>query len=283
MPLRFVVKYCWFVIEQTDLGVACNKVLAQSIHPADQSFSISFDKRFGNVEYLLCRPVIIGEHNPVKIFFVIAAELLHILYVGSLEAINALVVVAYNENVWLLPIINQQTHQPVLRSAGILVFINKDILIALLVVEQKIFIGFEFADHPVDHVVEVVTVYFPHHVLEPAEFAYGGIQLYHFFFFIFNLIPPYIASFVFSHCFLRDIFVAVGQIGDIIIDRFNDQFGAPSFLFHGREQRGEIFHFKINITTISFQRMVLWQLVDQLFQKLYFFKLRDGIEFISFK
>src|SRR5689334_19759236 len=116
------------------------EIFAQAIHSAYQPFRISFNERFGNIQYLLCRAIVVGEHNAIQIVRVVAAELLHVFDIRTLETVNALIVIANDKNVRLFPIVDQESYQPVLRSARILVFINKNILEALLVVEEQIFI-----------------------------------------------------------------------------------------------------------------------------------------------
>ena len=53
---------------------------------------------------------------------------MHVLHVGSLETINALVIITHYKYIWFVPVIDQQFNQPVLCSAGILVFIHQYIL-----------------------------------------------------------------------------------------------------------------------------------------------------------
>src|SRR5579872_4607296 len=98
-----------------------------------QSFPVTLDQGPRNIEDGLGGPVIIGQDDRQQVLLKVVRELQHILHIGALEPIDALIVIADDKNVGLLPIPGQQADQLILGTACILVFIYEYILLALLV------------------------------------------------------------------------------------------------------------------------------------------------------
>ena len=109
-------------------------------------------------------------------------EIEDVFDVCTTETINALIIITNYKDIGLLtPIIDQQFNQHILRSAGILVFIHQNILILFLVIGQQVWVFFKCPDHPIDHVVKIITVTHTHHLLKAIVFVDGGPQFFHFF------------------------------------------------------------------------------------------------------
>ena len=89
-------------------------------------------------------------------------EIEHIFQVGALESVDALVVISHHEYIGLIPVRDEQAHQLILRAAGVLLFVNEYKLIFFLIAGEQILILFKGADHPVDHIVEIISVASPH-------------------------------------------------------------------------------------------------------------------------
>ena len=66
-----------------------------------------------------------SKNNREQISFKIVPEIKHVGDVGALEAKDALIVIANHENIWLVPIIDEQLYEPVLCSTRILELVNQ--------------------------------------------------------------------------------------------------------------------------------------------------------------
>src|SRR5258707_753976 len=84
-----------------------------------------FGKR--NIKYRLSGTIIICENNCDQVVLIAVGKGLHVFYVGALETVNALIIIAHNKYIWLIPVIDQKFNHPVLRSACILVFVDQHV------------------------------------------------------------------------------------------------------------------------------------------------------------
>src|SRR5258708_8373470 len=110
-----------------------------------------------------------GQYDGQQVLLVAVGEFAHILHVGSLEPIDALVVVTYYKDIGLVPIADEQADQPVLGAAGILVFVDQDILIPFMVAGQELFVLFKGPNYPINHIVKTIPLLLLHQSLQSAK------------------------------------------------------------------------------------------------------------------
>ena len=111
----------------------------------------------GAVQKRLNRAVIFGQHHRLQVLLVFGIKIGEVLEAGALEFKYGLVVVAYDEYVGGIPIVDQLQEDLVLGAIGVLVLIYQQVKVLLLITAQEVFVGFKGAKYPQNHVLVIVT------------------------------------------------------------------------------------------------------------------------------
>ena len=191
----------------------------------------------------------------------------HVLHIGSLKAKDRLIVITHNKNIRLIPVTDQHFNQCILGSTGILVFIHQHILELFLVLGKDLPVVLENINDPVDHVIKVIPLVVLHHFLELLKFLDSSFQFGHLVLFGIEQLHFQVAGIELSGFSFIDILIPCRKVVEVCIDGIQDEVCTPTLPLHAAEQLAKIFCFKIDITAVSFQRMIFWKLVNQLTQQ----------------
>ena len=194
-----------------------------------------------------------------------------------------MVIIAHNEDVGLVPVVDEELHDAVLCAGGILVLVDEYVLVLFLVIAKEVLVAFKAFDHPVDHIVEVVAVAGTHHLLELLELVAGGTQLFHLFPLFLDLVQAHVALFKFLGGALADVFVAVGEVVEVLVYFLADIIAGPAFALHEAEEGLEAVDLEIYVAPVALEGVVLAEAVYKLLHQLDAFEVADGVEGGLFK
>src|SRR5205823_14995726 len=141
-------------------------------------------------------------------------------------------------------------------SAGILVFVYQYILKLFLITPQHVLIVLKSINDPVDHIVKIIAVAGPHHLLKHGELPAGGPQFFYLFFLFLYLVPPNISFLIFFGGAFADVFITAWKIINVFIDLSAYKIRRPAFFFHQAEKSLQAVDLEIYVTTVALQRMI---------------------------
>ena len=191
----------------------------------------------------------------------------HVLHIGSLKAKDRLIVITHNKNIRLIPVTDQHFNQCILGSTGILVFIHQHILELFLVLGKDLPVVLKNIDDPVDHVIKVIPLVVLHHFLKLLKFLDRSLQLGHPVLFGIEQLHFQVAGIELSGFSFIDVLFSCRKVVEVCLDGIQNKVCSPTLPLHAAEQLAKIFCLKIDITAVSFQRMIFWKLVNQLTQQ----------------
>ena len=111
-----------------------------------------FDELAGSPEDGGRGAVIVCEYAYGQVILVALVKVNEVFESRALEFVNGLVVVAYDEDVGDIPVVDELEEELVLGAVGVLVFIYEKVQVFFLLQQEEVGMFFEGIQHEEDHV-----------------------------------------------------------------------------------------------------------------------------------
>ena len=236
------------------------------------------DDGVGAVEDGLGAAVVFVEGDDSEVVGVAVVEVNHGIEAGPLELVDGLIVVAYDENVGVFPVVGEVADDAVLAAVGVLKLVDEEVAVALLVAEQQARVVMEGAQYPTDHVAVVVAALGPEGLLVLGEEGYAAGELGHTLTLFVDLAGHGVAG------LLVAVLLFVGKVGvgvepvDVGGDALLELVFGPVFGLHLGEEILQVVFVVVGLVVAKAEGVGLGQAVHQLADDTDAFQLGEGLQ-----